>query len=92
MFRAQRGYQKLVAVGVGCSLLLLSVALGEAQTATNGVNVTQPIGSRGANHEQVAGGDASAGQNSGNLVCNFVRPFTDGTDCNRLGVDAQGRH
>src|ERR1700716_3168414 len=44
MFRAQRGYQRFVAVGVACSLLLLSAALGDAQTATNGVNVTQPVG------------------------------------------------
>jgi quinohemoprotein ethanol dehydrogenase len=40
----QRGFRKYVAAMVAFSLVLLSAALGQAQTASNGVSVTQPVG------------------------------------------------
>ena len=57
MFRAQRGFHKLVAVGVACSLLLVSAALGQAQP---GANVTDPVG----NEWPVVGGNLGNGRYS----------------------------
>ena len=60
MLRTKRAYRKFVAVGVAFSLVLLSAALGQAQSASNGVNVTQPVG----NEWPVVGGNLGNGRYS----------------------------
>ena len=35
-----------------------------------------------------ASDDAAAGQNPGNLICDFMGPFAASADANRLGVDS----
>ena len=43
-------------------------------------------------HGQRASNDATAAQDFGNLVCNFIGPFAASADGERLGVDAQRGH
>ena len=52
--------RNFVAVGVALSLVLVSAAMGQAQPASNGVNVTQPVG----NDWPVVGGNLGSGRYS----------------------------
>src|SRR4051794_28580856 len=55
-----RNYRKFVAVGVAFSLLLVSTALGQAQTANNGISATGAVG----NDWPVVGGNLGNGRYS----------------------------
>jgi quinohemoprotein ethanol dehydrogenase len=60
VIRSPRRYQKYVAATVAFSLVLLSAALGQAQGANTGVNVTQPVG----NEWPMVGGNLGNGRYS----------------------------